>query len=143
VRKPWASIFAGLAFTYALAITAILLAVTGLFEEEGNRRTLLVWIAMPVILTFGSWMAIQYGHPALRLVVWFSVVFIAFFVWIAVFSVGPYYLPALILLLIAGFAPWPGSIPERAEPPPSTTQTEAEILGASLVTTVIDGATKD
>ena len=142
--KPWASIFAGLSFTYALLITTVLMVTTGLFEGEDNRRTLLVWIAMPLILTFGSWMAVQYGHPALRLIVWLSVVFIAFFIWIAVFSVGPYYLPALVLLLIAGFAPWPGSTPERIEQGETSAGEEAtRDIAMAVGGVIVDGVVKD
>jgi len=83
------------------------MALTGLFEDEENRRTVLVWVALPVVLTFASWVSVQSGHAMLRAVVWLSVVFIAFFIWIAAFSIGPYYLPVVVLLMLAGFAPWP------------------------------------
>jgi hypothetical protein len=117
-----------------------LLALTGLFEDEENRRTILVWVALPVMLTFASWLSVQSGHAALRAVVWLSVVFIAFFIWIAVFSIGPYYLPVVILLMLAGFAPWPGSKPE---PPPESTdlpgRSEVETLGTTIVTGIAEG----
>jgi hypothetical protein len=88
------------------------MVLTALFEGEENRRTILVWVAMPVVLTFVSWLSVQTGHAALRVVVWLSVVFIAFFVWIAAFSIGPYYLPVVILLMLAGFAPWSKQTPD-------------------------------
>jgi len=103
------------------------MVLTGLFEDEENRRTILVWVALPVVLTFASWVSVQSGHAALRVVVWLSVVFIAFFIWISVFSIGPYYLPVVILLMLAGFAPWPGSRPEAVyEMPPDPVAGEHE-----------------
>ncbi len=139
-RGRWASIFAATAFACSLVITVLLLALTGLFEDEENRRTILVWVALPVMLTFASWLSVQSGHAALRAVVWLSVVFIAFFIWIAVFSIGPYYLPVVILLMLAGFAPWPGSKPE---PPPESTdlpgRSEVETLGTTIVTGIAEG----
>jgi hypothetical protein len=104
-RGRWAGIFAATAFACSLVITVLLLALTGLFEDEENRRTILVWVALPVVLTFASWLSVQSGHAALRAVVWLSVVFIAFFIWIAAFSIGPYYLPVVILLMLAGSVP--------------------------------------
>ena len=106
--RQWANIFAGAAFACSLFITVAFMALTGLFKDEGNQRTILLWVAMPLVLTFASWMAVQSGRLVLRVLVWLSIVFIAFFIWIAAFSVGPYYLPVLLLLLAAGFAPWPG-----------------------------------
>jgi hypothetical protein len=123
-------------------ITVLLLVLTGLFEDEENRRTILVWVALPVVLTFASWLSVQSGHAALRAVVWLSVVFIAFFVWIAAFSIGPYYLPVVILLMLAGFAPWPGSKPESAyemPPDPVADENEGEKLEEKVLRDVLGG----
>jgi hypothetical protein len=139
-RGRWANIFAAVAFTCALVTTVLLMALTGLFESEENRRTILVWVAMPVVLTFVSWLSVQSGYAALRVVVWLSVVFIAFFIWIAAFSVGPYYLPVVILLMLAGFAPWPGS---KQELPEESTdfqgRSEVEAPGKTMITGIADG----
>ena len=104
------------------------MALTGLFEGEENRRTILVWVALPVVLTFASWVSVQSGHAVLRVVVWLSVVFITFFIWIAAFSIGPYYLPVVVLLVFAGFAPW-------------STQTADDGSGAEQIATAGAGAT--
>jgi hypothetical protein len=139
-RGRWAGIFAATAFASSLVITVLLLALTGLFEDEENRRTILVWVALPVVLTFASWLSVQSGHAALRAVVWLSVVFVAFFIWIAAFSIGPYYLPVVILLMLAGFAPWPGSKPELPEESTDFPgRSEAETFGTTVVTGVAEG----
>jgi hypothetical protein len=57
----------------------------------------------------------------LRIVIWLSVIFCLFFVWIAVFSFGLVFLPVPILLILAGFSPWTAEAdakPFSAEQPP-------------------------
>ena len=140
-RGRWAGIFAGTAFVLALVTTVVLMVTTGLFDGEENRRTILVWVALPLILTFASWVSVQSGHAALRAIVWLSVVFIAFFVWIAAFSIGPYYLPVVAMLMLAGFAPWPGSKPDSEMPPdPVADEHEGEKLEEAILRDVLGHA---
>ena len=139
--RPWANIFAGAAFACSLFITVAFMAMTGLFKDEGNQRTILLWVAMPLVLTFVSWMAVRSGRIVLRALVWLSIVFIAFFIWIAAFSVGPYYLPVLVLLLMAGFAPWPAPAstneleieePAREEPDVEDSSRQGDRISATM-----------
>ena len=118
------------------------MVTTGLFDGEENRRTILVWIALPLILTFASWVSVQSGHAVLRAIVWLSVVFIAFFIWIAAFSIGPYYLPVVVLLMLAAFAPWPGSQPEPGDhmlPDPVADKQESEKPEETILRDVLGG----
>jgi len=141
-RGRWAAIFAATAFVLALVITVVLMVTTGLFDGEENRRTILVWIALPLILTFASWVSVQSGHPVLRAIVWLSVVFIAFFIWIAAFSIGPYYLPVVVLLMLAAFAPWPGSQPEPGDqmlPDPMADKQESEKPEETILRDILGG----
>jgi hypothetical protein len=113
------------------------MAVTGLFEDESNRRTMLVWIALPLVLSLASWVAVQSGKPVFRAIVWLSVIVVTFFVWIAVFSIGVYYVPVAVLLTLAGFAPWPGS---TSPPDPGSNFGEGEPQVTQL-NDVLDGTT--
>lgn len=135
-------IFAAAAFFWALVCTVVLMAVTGLFEDESNRRTILAWITLPLVLSLGSWVAVQSGRPAFRAVVWLSVLLVSFFVWIAVFSIGIYYGPVVFLLMLAAFAPWPGSKSEtmQAMPPdPLQDENEGEKLEEAVLRDVLGG----
>jgi hypothetical protein len=101
-----AGIFAGLAFFYALAVTVVLLALKGLFRDEPDGRTVLIWLLLPLLGSFGSWLAVRSAFAPLRGWVWVAILASLFFVWIAVFSIGPLYLPVPVLLLVAVLIPW-------------------------------------
>lgn len=101
-----ASIVAGLAFTYALVVTVVVLAATRMFEGEDNQRTMLAWLALPVLATFLSWLAVSSADSVMRIVVWIMVLATLFFCWISIFSFGIYFLPAPLLLIIAVLSPW-------------------------------------
>lgn len=101
-----ARIFAGLAFFYALILTAALLLLTNRFADEPDSRTVMVWLLLPLLSAFGSWMAVLSGFSPLRAWVWLAIFAAFFFCWIAVFSIGPLYLPVPLLLLIAVLLPW-------------------------------------
>jgi hypothetical protein len=101
-----ARIFAGLAFLYALIATVVLLVARNMFRDEPDRDTVLIWLLLPLLASFGSWIAVLSGFSPLRGWVWFAVLASMFFVWIAAFSIGLFYLPVPLLLLIAVLIPW-------------------------------------
>ena len=96
----------GLAFFYALAVTVVLLVARNLFRGEPDRDRVLIWLLLPLLGSFGSWIAVRSGFSPLRGWVWIAVLASTFFVWISAFSVGLFYLPVPILLLIAVLIPW-------------------------------------
>ncbi len=101
-----ARIFAGLAFFYALIVTVALLVVKDLFRDEPDGHTVLIWLLLPVVGSFGSWLAVRSGFSPLRGWVWLAVLASMFFVWISAFSIGGLYLPVPLLLLVAVLIPW-------------------------------------
>jgi hypothetical protein len=101
-----ARFLAGLAFFYSLVVTVVLLALEGMFRDDPDRETVLLWLVLPVVSSFGSWLAVRSGFSPLRVWVWLAVLMSLFFVWIAVFSVGLWYLPVPLLLLVAVLIPW-------------------------------------
>jgi hypothetical protein len=101
-----ARIFAGLAFFYALAVTVALLLLNDMFRDEPDGNTVLVWLLLPLLGSFGSWIAVRSGFSPLRAWVWLAVLASMFFVWIAVFSIGIFYLPVPLLLMVAVLIPW-------------------------------------
>lgn len=104
-----ARLFAGLSFFYALLVTVVLLLVTDFFSAEPDSTTVLIWLLLPLLASFGSWMAVRSGFSPLRGWVWVAILSTLFFCWIAAFSIGPFYLPVPVLLLIAVLSPWNGS----------------------------------
>jgi hypothetical protein len=109
-----AQIAAGLAFFYALILTAVLLAVTNRFADEPDSKTVMVWLLLPLVSAFGSWLAVLSGFAPLRAWVWLAILASVFFCWLAVFSIGPLYLPVPLLLLIAVLLPWNQTLPDEA-----------------------------
>jgi hypothetical protein len=110
------------------------MAATRLFDDEDNRRTILLWISLPLALSFLSWTAVQSGHALMRAVVWLSIIVVAFFIWIAAFSIGPYYIPVLVLLLLAGLAPWHAPRPAyEMAPEPANPKAESEKPGETML----------
>ena len=101
-----ARIFAGLAFFYALIVTVALLVAKDMFRDEPDGNTVLIWLLLPVLGSFGSWIAVRSGFSPLRAWVWVAVLASMFFVWIAAFSIGWLYLPVPLLLLFAVLIPW-------------------------------------
>ncbi len=101
-----ASIVAGLAFAYALGITLVLLFLNGFFGDEDNQRTVLIWLTLPIAASFLGWMAVSSPNPYLRVTVWFLVLGVLFFCWLAIFSIGVYYLPVPILMVMSVLGPW-------------------------------------
>jgi hypothetical protein len=105
-RPRIASLIAALAFTYALVATLVLLVASSFFVDEDNQRTILVWLTVPIVASFWGWMAVRSANAYLRLLVWFLVLAILFFCWLTIFSIGLYYLPAPVLLVLAALGPW-------------------------------------
>ncbi|HWC29247.1 MAG TPA: hypothetical protein VG845_04110 [Dehalococcoidia bacterium] len=103
-----ASIVAALAFAYSLFATLALLLVEGFFAGQDNQRTVLVWLMLPIVATFLGWMAVSSPNHYLRVGVWFLVLAVLFFCWLSIFSVGVYYLPAPLLMVISVLGPWDG-----------------------------------
>ena len=101
-----AQVLAGVAFFYALAITVVLLVVKDMFRDEPDGDRVLLWLLLPLVGSFGSWIAVRSGFAPLRAWVWFAVLASLFFVWIAAFSIGLFYLPVALLLLVAVLIPW-------------------------------------
>lgn len=101
-----ASIFAGLAFFYALFITVGLLVAKDFFADEPDSNTVLIWLLLPIVGSFGAWIAVRSGFSPLRAWVWFAILASMFFCWISVFSIGAFYLPVPLLLLVAVLIPW-------------------------------------
>jgi hypothetical protein len=101
-----ARLFAGLAFTYALALTAVLLVLTNRFADEPDSDAVTLWLLLPLVSSFGCWLAVRSGFSPLRAWVWFAVLASLFFCWIAIFSIGLLYLPVPLLMLLAVLCPW-------------------------------------
>jgi hypothetical protein len=118
LRRPGlsaASIVAGLAFVYALVATLVLLFLNSFFADEGNQRTVLVWLTLPIIASFLGWLAVSSPNPYLRITVWFLVLAVLFFCWLAIFSVGVYYLPVPLLMVMSVLGPWDGHAEKRKD----------------------------
>ena len=105
-RPRAAASFAILAFFYSLAVTLVLLVVTGFFDDDPDRNKVMLWMCLPILAAFVSWMAVQTGKQVMRLVVWLMVLAALFFTWLAVFSIGPFYVPVVGLLILAVLSPW-------------------------------------
>jgi hypothetical protein len=103
-----ASIVAALAFAYTLIVTVALLFLEGFFADEGNQRTVLVWLTLPIVASFLGWMAVSSPNPYLRVTVWFLVLAVLFFCWLSIFSIGIYYLPVPFLMVMSVLGPWDG-----------------------------------
>ena len=70
----------------------------------------MAWLTVPVICSFVSWVGVLGGNKLMRIFIWFAVLACVFFCWIAIFSIGVYYLPVPILLIIAVLTPWDGPV---------------------------------
>jgi hypothetical protein len=103
-----ASIVAGIAFAYALVATLVLLFLESFFSDDGNQRTILTWLTVPIIASFFGWLAVSSPNPYLRITVWFLVLAVLFFCWISIFSIGVYFLPVAVLMVMSVLGPWDG-----------------------------------
>ena len=103
-----AAMVAAAGFGYTLVVTLALIAITGFFGDEDNQRTILIWLTLPIGATFLAWMAVSSPNHYLRITVWFLVLGVLFFCWISIFSIGVYYLPAALLMVISVLGPWDG-----------------------------------
>lgn len=99
---------AALAFVYALVATLVLLLIEGFFSGQDNQRTVLFWLTLPIGATFLAWMAVSSPNHYLRITVWFLVLAVLFFCWLSIFSIGVYFLPAPLLMVISVLGPWDG-----------------------------------
>jgi hypothetical protein len=104
-----ASFVAALAFAYSLLATVALLLIEGFFNDYDNQRTLLVWLLLPMVASFLGWLAVTSPNHVFRLGVWFLVLAVLFFCWLAIFSVGVYYLPVPFLMVMSVLGPWDGA----------------------------------
>jgi len=107
-RTGIASLLAALAFAYTLIVTVALLFVEGFFSDQGNQRTVLIWLTLPILASFLGWMAVSSPNSYLRVGVWFLVLAVLFFCWLSIFSIGLYYLPAPFLMVVSVLGPWDG-----------------------------------
>jgi hypothetical protein len=103
-----ASLVAALAFAYTLVVTLVLLFLEGFFADEGNQRTVLIWLMLPIIASFLGWLAVSSPNTYLRVAVWFLVLAVLFFCWLTIFSIGVYYLPVALLMVLSVLGPWDG-----------------------------------
>jgi hypothetical protein len=101
-----ARLFAGGSFLYAFAVTVCLLPLKDFFRSDPHRDAVLLWLLVPLVASFGSWMAVRAAFPPLRAWIWLGIVLTLFFCWIAVFSVGLLYLPVPLLMMVAAVSPW-------------------------------------
>ncbi|HWO73544.1 MAG TPA: hypothetical protein VNN21_08295 [Dehalococcoidia bacterium] len=106
---------AGLAFFYALAVTTAMLAATALFSGDGGSQADLLWLCLPIGVSFGSWLAVLSGFSPLRAHVWAAVLVTLFFSWITVFSFGLLFLPVAGFMLAAVLSPWPAGADRRGD----------------------------
>jgi membrane-bound acyltransferase YfiQ involved in biofilm formation len=103
-----ASIVAALAFGYTLVVTLVLLFLESFFADEDNQRTVLVWLTLPIVASFLGWMAVSSPNPYLKISVWFLLLAVLFFCWLTIFSIGLYYLPVPLLMVMSVLGPWDG-----------------------------------
>jgi hypothetical protein len=101
-----AKLFAGAGFLYALAAITLLLLTTDFLRDDVNRDAALLWLLVPIVSSFGTWMAAYSGFPPLRVWVWLGIVLTLFLCWITVFSFGPLFLPVAVLMMVAVVSPW-------------------------------------
>jgi len=101
-----ARLFAGFSFLYALLVTVLLLVLRDFFRDEPDRDAVLLWLMVPLVSSFGTWMAVRSGFAPLRAWIWFGIVATMFFCWIAVFSFGLLFLPVPVLMMVAVVSPW-------------------------------------
>ena len=87
-------------------VTLILLLTTHFFRDDESPGRVMAWLTVPVITSFISWIGVLGGNKLMRLFIWFAVLACFFFCWIAIFSIGVYYLPVPVLLIIAVLTPW-------------------------------------
>jgi hypothetical protein len=101
-----ARLVAGFSFLYTFVVTVLLLLLRDFFEDDANRDAVLLWLLVPVVSSFGTWMAVRSGFGPLRGWVWFGIVATMFFCWIAAFSIGLLYLPVPLFMMLAVVSPW-------------------------------------
>ena len=90
----------------------MLLLTTGFFQDDDSPGRVMAWLTVPVIFAFISWVGVLGGNKLMRIFIWFAVLACFFFCWIAIFSIGVYYLPVPILLIVAVLTPWDGPTSE-------------------------------
>jgi uncharacterized membrane protein len=101
-----ASMVAALAFAYTLVVTVALLFLESFFADEDNQRTVLIWLTLPIIASFLSWLAVSSPNPYLKISVWFLVLAVLFFCWLTIFSIGVFFLPVPFLMVMSILGPW-------------------------------------
>lgn len=101
-----ARLVAGFGFLYAFVATILLLPLKDFFRDDANRDAVLLWLLVPLVASFGTWMAVRSGFAPLRAWIWFGIVASMFFCWIAVFSFGLLFLPVPMLMMVAVVSPW-------------------------------------
>lgn len=101
-----ARLFAGFSFVYAFVVTVLLIALEGFFEDDSNQDAVLLWLMVPLVSSFGTWMSVRSRHAPLRVWIWFGIAATMFFCWIAVFSFGLLFLPVPVFMMVAVVSPW-------------------------------------
>jgi hypothetical protein len=101
-----ARLIAGFSFLYAFVVTVLLLMLRDFFRDDPDSDAVLLWLLVPVVSSFGTWMAVRSGFGPLRAWIWFGIVATMFFCWIAVFSFGLLYLPVPVFMMVAVVSPW-------------------------------------
>lgn len=101
-----ARLFAGSSFAYAFVVAVLVLLVKDFFRDDPDQDAMLLWLLVPLVASFGGWLAVISGQPLLRGWLWFGIVATLFCCWIAVFSFGLLFLPVLPLMMAAAVSPW-------------------------------------
>jgi hypothetical protein len=104
-----ARVFAGFSFFYSLVVIVLLLLLKNFLRDESNTDAQLLWLLVPLLGSFGTWMSVRSGFPPLRGWVWLGIILNLFFCWIAVFSFGLLFLPVPLLMMVAVLSPWDAS----------------------------------
>jgi len=92
-----------------------MLAATALFSGDDSSQADLLWLCLPIGISFGSWLAVLSGFSPLRAHVWTAVLVTLFFSWITVFSFGLLFLPVAGFMLAAVLSPWPAGADRRGD----------------------------
>ncbi len=61
-----ARLVAGLGFLYAFSVTVLLLLLKDFFSGEPNSDAMLLWLLVPLVVSFSTWMAVRSGVGLLR-----------------------------------------------------------------------------
>ena len=73
-----------------------------LIEENGAQ--VLVWLLLPAAVCLWAFLASLSGATAAKVAMWLMGLLLLLFAWVAILSIGAFYLPAALALLLAALA---------------------------------------